>query len=187
MKDMIKIGAALFLIVELLVIFLLSMTLYAVCSVPSTPESREEPEPENSRVELSCQFSEGAVSPVEEPEPEPALPKEDVELIALITMGEAEGECEEGKRLVIDTILNRRDSEHFPDTIYDVIYEKYQFTCVSNGRLDRCEVREDICQLVYEELEQRTNDDVVFFREGCYSKYGEPLFQVGNHYFSSYE
>lgn len=41
------------------------------------------------------------------------MSKEDVELIALVTMAEAEGECEEGKRLVIDTILNRVDSEHF--------------------------------------------------------------------------
>ena len=36
----------------------------------------------------------------------PELPREDVELIALVTMAEAEGECEEGKRLVIDTVLN---------------------------------------------------------------------------------
>ena len=41
------------------------------------------------------------------------LPREDIELIALVTMAEAEGECEEGKRLVIDTILNRVDSVYF--------------------------------------------------------------------------
>lgn len=29
---------------------------------------------------------------------------EEIELIALVTLAEAEGECEEGKRLVIDTI-----------------------------------------------------------------------------------
>ncbi len=118
---------------------------------------------------------------------EELLPDEDIALIALVTMAEAEGECEEGKRLVIDTILNRMDSEHFPDTAYDVIYQPYQFSSMWNGRVDCCEVREDICQLVREELECRTNYDVVFFTAGCYSNYGVPMFQVENHYFSRYE
>lgn len=117
----------------------------------------------------------------------PELPREDVELIALVTMAEAEGECEEGKRLVIDTVLNRVDSEYFPDTVYEVIYQPNQFSSMWNGRVDRCEVREDICELVYEELESRTNYDVVFFTAGEYSAYGVPMFQVGNHYFSKYE
>ena len=111
------------------------------------------------------------------------MSREDVELIALVTMAEAEGECEEGKRLVIDTVLNRMDSEYFPDTVYEVIYQPNQFSSMWNGRVDRCEVREDICELVYEELESRTNYDVVFFTAGEYSAYGVPMFQVGNHYF----
>lgn len=36
----------------------------------------------------------------------------DIELLALLTMAEAEGECEEGQRLVIDTVLNRVDNPH---------------------------------------------------------------------------
>jgi len=111
----------------------------------------------------------------------------DIELLALLTMGEAEGESEEGKRLVIDTVLNRVDSPYYPDTIREVIYQPNQFSPMWNGRIERCEVREDICQLVREELESRTNYDVIFFTAGQYSKYGNPLFQVGNHYFSSYE
>ena len=115
------------------------------------------------------------------------IAEEELSLIALVTMAEAEGECEKGKRLVIDTILNRMDSEHFPDTVYDVIYQPYQFSSMWNGRVDRCEVRDDICQLVKEELEVRTSYDVIFFTAGCYSDYGVPMFQVEHHYFSSYE
>lgn len=115
---------------------------------------------------------------------EERLSEEDIELIALVTMAEAEGECEDGKRLVIDTILNRVDSHSFPDTVYDVIYQSWQFTSMWNGRAERCEVREDICRLVREELEARTNSDVIFFTAGCYSDYGTPMFKVGNHYFS---
>ncbi len=111
----------------------------------------------------------------------------DIELIALVTMAEAEGECEEGKRLVIDTILNRVDSEYFPDNVFDVVYQPHQFSSMWNGRVDRCEVREDICRLVREELECRMNNDAVFFTAGRYSNYGVPMFQIGNHYFSSYE
>lgn len=120
-------------------------------------------------------------------ETEELLSKDEIELIALVTMAEAEGECEEGKRLVIDTILNRVDSEHFPNTVREVIYQPSQFSSMWNGRVERCEVSEDIYQLVKEELKTRTNSDVIFFTAGEYSTYGEPMFQVENHYFSSYD
>ena len=53
----------------------------------------------------------------EEPEPEPLATREEIELLALCAMVEAEGECEQGQRLVIDSVLNRVDNPHFPDTI----------------------------------------------------------------------
>lgn len=115
------------------------------------------------------------------------LSQEEIELIALVTMAEAEGECEEGKRLVIDTILNRVDSLNFPDTVYEVIYQPNQFSSMWNGRIERCTVSDDICSLVEEELVSRTNNDTIFFTAGDYGRYGTPMFQVGNHYFSSYE
>lgn len=111
---------------------------------------------------------------------------DEVELLALVTMAEAEGESEYGKRLVIDTILNRVDSKHFPDTIYGVIYQPNQFTSMTNGRVDRCTVTDEVRQLVREEMESRTNSEVIFFRTGHYSPYGTPLFQVGSHYFNKY-
>ena len=112
---------------------------------------------------------------------------EEIELLALLTMAEAEGESEEGQRLVIDTVLNRVDSDlkYFPDTITEVIYQEGQFTSMWNGRVDRCHVSEELCQLVREELESRTNNDVLYFRANDYSKYGTPLFVKGGHYFST--
>ena len=127
-----------------------------------------------------------------EPVPEPveevsySLTDEEIDLLALVTMAEAEGEPEEGKRLVIDTILNRVDHERFPDTVHDVIYQPKAFTSMWTSRVDRCYVRDDIRQLVIEELESRTNDEVIFFRTDHYHSYGTKLFQVGNHYFSKY-
>ena len=118
---------------------------------------------------------------------EPKMSENDIRLIALITMAEAEGESEEGKRLVIDTILNRVDSElsYFPDTVSEVIFQKNAFSSTTDGRMEKCYVMEDICELVKEELENRTNNDVLYFRTGHYSNYGTPMFAEGNHYFSS--
>ena len=127
-------------------------------------------------------------------EPEPEEPpatfatQEEIELIALCVMAEAEGECEYGQRLVIDVILNRVDDPHFPDTIYDVIYQENQFSGMYGDRITRCYVKDELVQLVQEELENRTNYEVVFFRTGHYHRsYGVPMFQVGAHYFSSYD
>lgn len=136
-------------------------------------------------VTTTCDSSEPLfVEETSEPD-EALMSQKDIELIALVTMAEAEGESEYGKRLVIDTILNRMDSAYWPDTVSEVIWEPDQFTSVWNGRLDRCYIRDDICQLVREELVSRTNHDVVFFRTGYFSTYGQPMFQEGNHYFSS--
>lgn len=115
------------------------------------------------------------------------ISNDDIELIALVTMAEAEGECEEGKRLVIDTILNRVDSISFPNTVYEVVYQPSQFSSMWNGRVDRCYIDDYICQLVEEELRNRKNYDVIFFTADKYGNYGTHMFQIGNHYFSSGE
>ena len=131
-------------------------------------------------------------SGIEEPVVEPVDPieamgitDEEIELLALVTVAEAEGEPVEGQRLVISTILNRVDSEYFPNTIYDVIYQKGQFTSMWNGRSDRCVVTEEMRQLVRDELLNRTNSEILYFRANYYHGFGTPVVAVGNHYFSS--
>lgn len=107
----------------------------------------------------------------------------EVELIAQVTIAEAESETDIGRRLVIDTILNRVDSELFPDNIYDVIYQEDQFSCMWDGRFYDVWPDEDVQELVLEELGDRLNEDVLFYRTE-YFGYGTPLFQEGNHFFS---
>ena len=127
--------------------------------------------------------------PIPEPQqneqPEISMSKEDMELIAWMTMAEAEGESEYGKRLVIATILNRVDSSTFPNSVYGVLYQPYQFSSIKDGRFGRCYVKEELYDLVVEEVQNRTNHDVIFFRTGHYSEYGTPLFKEGAHYFNS--
>lgn len=125
---------------------------------------------------------------VEEVKPEePLATEEEIELLALLAMAETEGECEEGQRLVIDVVLNRVDDPHFPNTIQEVVYQKNQFSGMYGERITRCYVKDELVQLVREELESRTNYDVIFFRTQHYHSYGVPMFQVGAHYFSSYD
>lgn len=107
-------------------------------------------------------------------------------LIAKVCMAEAEGESEYGKRLVISTILNRIDSGYYSNNVYDVVYQPYQFEVMMNGRIDRVEVDDYVLALVDEEIINRTNYDVIYFRTDYYSEYGTPLFQEGNHYFSGF-
>ena len=75
---------------------------------------------------LKTEYVPATFTAIEEPIPaeESPVSEADIAIIALLTMAEAEGECEEGQRLVIDTVLNRVDDPHFPDNIYDVVYQK---------------------------------------------------------------
>lgn len=152
---------------------------FAVCGVVRSTDK------ETSEIKQSYPVLD--LTPEVKNEPDYPLTQEEIDLIALVTMGEAEGETELGKRLVIDTILNRIDHPSFPDTVYDVIYQPNQFSVMWNSRIDRCYVMPEIVELVKEELLERTNYDCVFFMAGGYSKYGEPLFQECCHYFSSYD
>ena len=56
-----------------------------------------------------------------------------------------------------------------------------------NDRYTRVTVTDDICDLVREEICHRLNSEVIFFTANDYGEYGVPMFQVGNHCFSSYE
>jgi len=107
-----------------------------------------------------------------------------LEMLAYCTMAEAGNQSEEGKRLVIDTILNRVDNEYFPNTVEEVINAPGQFEVVARGTLYRTAPTDDIYDLIREEIAERTNDKVIYFTAGGYNPSGEPWKKVGDHYFS---
>ena len=115
-----------------------------------------------------------------------SLTENDIREIAQITMAEAENQDEYGKRLVIDTVLNRVNHPSFPNTVHGVIFQSGQFQPVTNGRYYNYWVSDENYKLVKEEVEKRTNYDVIFFQAYNYSPYGTPLFKVGDHYFNKY-
>lgn len=116
-------------------------------------------------------------------------------LLAKIAMAEAEGESLQGKTLVIMVVLNRVQSDGFPDTIEDVIYQcsksgVYQFSCIGDGRWDRVEPNQECYEAVW--LVQQAlydySEGALYF-ESCanednwHSRNLEFLYQEGAHRF----
>ena len=110
---------------------------------------------------------------------------DDAVLIAKLVLAEAEREPEMGKRLVIDTVLNRLESEDFPNTVYDVIYQPYHYDPAWDGSIDLFSELDDAFKLVVDEIHNRTNSEVLYFRTDKFHEFGTPMEQVGNHYFST--
>lgn len=59
-----------------------------------------------------------------------------VKLLARLINGEARGEPYEGQVAVGAVIMNRVKSPKFPNTIAGVIYQKGQFSCVTDGQFN---------------------------------------------------
>lgn len=177
--------AVLFLIALLMVIYLAYVDFPSKAAQPIEIEPIEttwEPIPEEPEVEPM------RVEVVEVEETEPYIESEDfyddLELLAYCVMAEAGNQEELGKRLVIDTVLNRVDNKYFPDTVREVIYAPGQFEVVARGTLYKNTPTDDIFQLIGEEIAERTNDKVIYFTAGGYNPSGEPWQKVGDHYFS---
>nr|DAP86059.1 MAG TPA: Cell Wall Hydrolase [Caudoviricetes sp.] len=107
-----------------------------------------------------------------------------LELLALCVEAEAGNQGLVGKKYVCDVILNRVDDADYPDNITDVILQQNQFSVVLDGRIWEVEPTEETFQAVREELESRTNYDVLFFSCEGYSQYGTDWKKIGDHYFS---
>ena len=68
--------------------------------------------------------------------PETTVTSAEKDLLARLVEAEAKGEPYAGKVAVATVVLNRVDSNIFPNSIQAVIYESGQFTPVSNGQIN---------------------------------------------------
>lgn len=107
-----------------------------------------------------------------------------IDYMAQCVMAEAGNQCDTGVRLVVDCILNRLDNDTFPDNIYDIINQAGQFEVVENGSINTIVPTQRIYDIIWEELENRYNSEVLYFRTLHYHTFGTPLFKVQDHYFS---
>ncbi|MDZ5471586.1 cell wall hydrolase [Bacillus sp. 31A1R] len=69
--------------------------------------------------------------------PTNSISLEERKLLARLVEAEAKGEPYAGKVAVATVVLNRVESDIFPNTIKGVVYDKHQFTPVSNGEINK--------------------------------------------------
>lgn len=109
--------------------------------------------------------------------------------LAKLAMAEAESEDTEGKALVMLVVLNRVWDDEFPDTIEEVIFQKGQFSPISNGRYDEVEPDEDCyraLQLIQTDGWDKSRGATYFESKSDSTWHSENLtflFKHGKHYF----
>ena len=169
----------------------IEMTKPTAYAIEAQPEIIQEPIPEliPEPIEIIAEY-------VEEPQTEPTDDRtstwtdEELLMLAKMTMAEAEGECLEGKCLVARVILNRVESEIFPDSIEAVISQKMQFSSWTNGRYTNAEPSDEVWQAVemvcfddWDESEGALYFEATYCQDTWQSKNRPYLFTLGGHKF----
>ena len=90
------------------------------------------------------------------------ISQEDFELLCKIVWAEASGEPEEGQMAIVSVILNRVDSDSFPDTIKEVVEQQNQFCGIYRSEYGKTSdmVIKSVTKALKEPL---FNKQVVFF------------------------
>lgn len=69
---------------------------------------------------------------------------EESQLLMRLAQAEAGNQGEDGMWLVMSVVMNRVNDPDWPDNITDVIYQKNQFSPVSDGRLNKVELSKEV-------------------------------------------
>ena len=154
-----------------------------------------EVEPETGSGETGVQAAAETAMEQEEPVREVFTDYSESDYNVLLRIVQAEaGNCDiEGRVMVANVILNRVESGSFPNTITKVVYQKHQFSPVSNGSIKRCKVTTETVEAVERALagEDLTDGALYFMNRRASSKKNanwfdrhlEFLFKHGNHEF----
>lgn len=116
------------------------------------------------------------------------LVTEEMAMVAQLVQAESGNQDPKGKRLVADVVLNRVDSDRFPNTIKEVIFQKnpIQFGVTVDGSFDRVgvDVTEECFEAVRMEWECKTriDNEVLYFNTK--HENGKNPFKHGDHWFS---
>ena len=153
-----------------------------------------DPEQEDAESKTGLTQVEGL--PEEDPQAAEAFTdytESDYNVLLRIVQAEAGGCDMKGKILVANVILNRVESDEFPDTITDVVYEKRQFSPVSNGSINRCKVEQETVEAVDRALAgEDYSEGALFFMNrrassgsnvSWFDTHLDYLFQHGGHEF----
>lgn len=135
----------------------------------------------------------------EEPAETPRMTLDNQEYETLLRIVEAEAGCEDdtGKLIVANVILNRVDSDRFPDTVHDVVYQKVggnaQFSPTANGSIDTVSVSSSTIDAVERALAGEDESNGALFFRAVYCKSGwfdrqlTRVVEHGNHIFYTFK
>ena len=122
-----------------------------------------------------------------------SLSDRDYQTLLKIVQAEA-GNCDRtGRILVANVILNRVESDTFPDTVHSVVYQRHQFSPVGNGSINRCRVTDTTVEAVDSALAgEDYSDGALYFMNRrassrknvrWFDNHLDFLFKHGNHEF----
>ncbi len=117
------------------------------------------------------------------------LTEKEYELLARVVTAEAEDQGFKAQYWVACVIMNRVESDLFPDKLEDVIWQNEpveQFTSMWNGRFERCRTTEECYEAVDYLIEHGIvlPDDVLYFSSNGYLFDTIPYMQINQLYFS---
>lgn len=116
----------------------------------------------------------------------------EIEMLAQLIQAEAGNQDFKGKCLVADVVLNRVESDVFPNSVEEVIQDRWpcvQFSTVStlDGSYEKAGwyISDDARKAAYQEYmaERRIDDNVLYFTAGSYNPFCTPAYKYGDHYF----
>lgn len=125
----------------------------------------------------------------------------ELDILLKIVEAEAGGEGLEGKKLVANVVLNRVESDKFPNTVKDVVFQrdggKVQFSPIADGRYNKVKVSDETRKAVAAALAgEDSSQGALFFSARkkanpnsmkWFDKELDWLFQYGNHEFYKYK
>lgn len=113
----------------------------------------------------------------------------DYNVLLKIVEAEAGGEDLIGKIMVANVILNRVNSDAFPDNVTDVVYQKSQFSPISDGRINTVSISQETLEAVERALngEDYSHGALYFRSVRCNSTWFDSrltrIAEHGNHIF----
>lgn len=170
----------------------------SVAALAPDKPSEELPEREKITAEYAepVKMEAHAPAPAPEPTPEPVEPvskyeaveltEENTYILACLVYHEARGEPFEGQVAVVEVVFNRCLSDEFPDTIEEVVFQKYgdvwQFSPAPYlYTAEPSEVQYSAVMYAYNAEEHVVPPETVFFSTSPYNEHVTAI--IGNHYF----
>lgn len=153
------------------VLIIIIMTALAVMSVTASRKEHET---------LYYEMPEHKAEPAIEAEYKTLIA--DIDIFERCVQAEAGNQGLYGKCLVAAVILNRVDSDKFPNTISEVINERGQFAVVWNKSIDRVEVDDETKTACRIALRNRCNYEILYFNNSD-DVSGKFCFKYKDHWF----